>query len=255
MKYILPQFRPQKRIVALAGHYGSGKSECAVSLAMALTTENPMPYSSLALIDLDIANPYFRSRERKDLLEGAGISVYGDCFWGPVTAELPALGAAVRGPLENENCRCVLDLGGNDSGAKVVRQFTKYFFPGQYELLAVVNRSRPETTEVSDALMHLQAIEQATGLLFTGIINNTHLLMDTTPAVIAAGLPLCRALSERMHIPLLCHGYPAALVNPEELSAMLPAGEALLPLGLYLRASYLDRHFTPVSSIGKEFSI
>ena len=57
------------RTIAVMGHYGSGKTEFCVNLAMKMKED----VSDLALIDLDIANPYFRSRERQKQLEAAGV--------------------------------------------------------------------------------------------------------------------------------------------------------------------------------------
>ena len=82
---------PDRRILVVTGHYGSGKTEFCVSLAMRLARMGYGPYRRLALIDLDIANPYFRSRERKAVLEAAGVGVYGNAYEHEITAELPAL--------------------------------------------------------------------------------------------------------------------------------------------------------------------
>ena len=91
---------PVNRIFIVAGHYGSGKTEFSVSLATELANGGVSP---LAVIDLDIANPYFRSRERRAELEALGIDVYGSLYKTEITAELPALGAQLRAPLENRD--------------------------------------------------------------------------------------------------------------------------------------------------------
>ena len=94
------------RMIVIAGHYGSGKTELAVSLAMELAKAQSRAYPRLALVDLDVANPYFRSRERMELLEAHGVRVYGDAFHSTgSTAELPALTAALRAPLEDGQCQ------------------------------------------------------------------------------------------------------------------------------------------------------
>ena len=91
-------------MIVIAGHYGSGKTELAVSLAMELAKEKSRPYPRLAIVDLDVANPYFRSRERMDLLEANGVRVYGDAYHSTgATAELPALTAALRAPFLTES--------------------------------------------------------------------------------------------------------------------------------------------------------
>ena len=96
-----------KRIIVIAGHYGSGKTELAVSLALSLARQQEKAYPRLALVDLDVANPYFRSREQQELLRAHGVQVYSDTFGGSMTAELPALTAALRAPLEDDGCQTI----------------------------------------------------------------------------------------------------------------------------------------------------
>ena len=76
---------PDRRVMVVTGHYGSGKTEFCVSLALRLAETGFAPYQRLALVDLDIANPYFRSRERRETLEGAGVKVYGSAYEHEIT--------------------------------------------------------------------------------------------------------------------------------------------------------------------------
>jgi energy-coupling factor transporter ATP-binding protein EcfA2 len=223
------------RITIITGHYGSGKTEFAVSVALLLAARKA---GKLALIDLDIVNPYFRSRERRDLLEEAGIQVYGSIFKQEVTAELPALGAGLRAPLEDALCRVIVDAGGNDSGAIVLNQFTKYFTGDKTTVLAVVNANRPETSTPEGAAGHITAIETATGLAVTGIVNNCHLLRETTAETIIKGHAFCKAVCEVTGKQLWCDCYPAGIVAPEDLPEL--SGN-LIPLGLYMRPAWLDK--------------
>jgi cellulose biosynthesis protein BcsQ len=219
----------------VAGHYGSGKTEFSVSLAMRLARDGVAP---LAVIDLDVANPYFRSREQRATLEGAGIGVYGSIYDKEITAELPALGARLRAPLENKACRVIIDAGGNDSGALVLNQFKKYVTPEETTLLAVVNFNRFETRTVETAAAHVSAIEHVTGLEAEYLVNNTHLLRETTADMLARGhalaLETCAALGKK----LFCDCYPAPVVPSADLHDL---GEFILPLELYMRPTWLDR--------------
>jgi len=222
------------RKIIITGHYGSGKTELAVSLAMLLAARGKC---KLALVDLDIVNPYFRSRERREMLEGAGVPVYGSVFETEVTAELPALGANLRAPLEDPSCRVIVDAGGNDSGALVLNQFRKYFAGDDTTVLAVVNANRPETRDLDGALAHIAAIEAATGLTVSAIVNNCHLLRETTADTVIKGHELCRKVCEATGKRILCDCYPAGIVAPEDLSGL--SGN-LMPLGLYMRPTWLD---------------
>jgi len=223
------------RKIIVTGHYGSGKTEFAVSLALLLAPKNP---GKTAIVDLDIVNPYFRSREQRGLLEDAGVSVFGSAFENEITAELPALGASLRGPLENKDCRVIVDAGGNDSGALVLNQFTKYFTDDETTMLAVVNANRPDTSSVTGAAEHIAAIEAITGLVVTGIVNNCHLIRETTASDIRKGHELCLKLCEATGKRLFCDCYPVGIVKPEELSGL--SGN-LMPMGLYMRPTWLDK--------------
>ena len=222
------------RKTVVTGHYGSGKTEFAVSLAMLLSEETDQ---KLALVDLDIVNPYFRSRERRDVLAEVGIPVYGSVYTEEVTAEIPALGADVRTPLEDRSCRVIIDAGGNDSGALVLNQFMKYLTDDETTALAVVNANRPETRDPGSAIAHISAIENATGLTVTGIVNNCHLVRETTADTIKKGHILCAQICESTGKRLWCDCYPTGIVRPEELYGF---SSNLMPLGLYMRPAWLD---------------
>lgn len=227
-------FMQTGRKTVITGHYGSGKTEFAVSLAMMLAAFN---IGKLALIDLDIVNPYFRSRERRDILEGSGVSVYGSAFDYEVTAEMPALGATVRAPLEDKDCRVIVDAGGNDIGALVLNQFMKYFTDDDTTVLAVVNANRPDTGSLEGALEHIAAIEAATGLAVTGIVNNCHLLRETTADTVLKGHNFCEHLCNASGKRLWCDCYPSGIVDPGDLQGF--QGN-LMPLGLYMRPTWID---------------
>jgi len=222
-----------KRKTIVTGHYGSGKTEFAVSLAILMSQKD-----KTALIDLDIINPYFRSREKLGLLESKGIAVYGSAFEDEVTLELPALGATVRTPLENTDCRTIIDLGGNDSGALIINQFSKYFSDDDTITVAVINANRPDTSTVQTVLEHITAIENITGFIIYGIINNTHMLHETTAADIQKGHELCSEVCKVSGKELLCNCYPERIIDPAELDLL--TGN-LMPLGLYLRPTWLDK--------------
>lgn len=230
--------QPDRRVMVVTGHYGGGKTEFCVSLALTLAKRGFGPYRRLALIDMDIANPYFRSRERRELLEGAGVKVYGSAYEHEITAELPALGANLRAPLEDRDCRVIVDVGGNDSGAVVLNQFGKYFSPADALFLIVVNANRPETRDVEGALEHLRAIEAKIGREIDGIVNNCHLLRETDAGCVEKGHRLCEALCRETGKLLWCDTYPAPIVPAEQVEGKY---EYLLPLGMYMRPSWIDK--------------
>ena len=222
------------RIVAVTGHFGSGKTEFCVSLAFELVKLGRS--ERLAVADLDIENPFFRSRERQDQLEAAGVKVYSDPFNGRNGSELQVISASIRAPLEDELCRVMLDCGGDATGAMILNQFKKYFREGEYQLLCVVNPYRPGSDTVDKAVEHIRAIERITGLRVTGLIANGHLIRYTTVEEVAHGWAFTREVSEASGVPAL------AACCMEPLSAEAEArGIPVFPIGMYMRDSYLDK--------------
>ena len=237
-----------KRVTVIAGHYGSGKTEFAVNLALKEKQNLDLQkrYEKVALLDMDIANPYFRSRERQKMLQDVGIEIIYNTFGFDITEDLPAITAAVRGPLENPEYRAIVDVGGNDSGARVLKQFAKYLTADDVELLCVLNGNRYETDTAVGMIAHLQSIEAETGLAFHGILNNTHMLMETTAEDVVKGYKLCSEVSEKLGIPIVWSTCREDLLD--DLSALIEAGEAggltmeqVYPVKLYMRPSWLDR--------------
>ena len=188
------------RISIITGHYGTGKTELAVNLALSLAGEG----TPVMLADLDIVNPYFRSRERKPLLEAAGVRVI--CSSQACSdADVPALPAELLTILENQQVRGVLDIGGDAVGARVLARFQPKILQEDYQLICVLNANRPEVRSPKDAVSYLRSIEATTGLTCTGLVNNTHLCGETTEAEIRKGAALAGEVAVLTDIPVLCH--------------------------------------------------
>jgi len=231
----LQLFNCSARKIIVTGHYGSGKTEFSISLALKLASQNK---HKLSIVDLDIVNPYFRSREKRELLESAGISVYGSTYREEHTAEFPAVGATIRTPLEDKNCRAIIDAGGNDTGALILNQFTKYFTDSETIMLAVINSNRPDTNNKVKALEHINSIENTTGLKITGIVNNTHMLSETTAEMILSGHLLCTEICNETNRILYCDCYPDGLIDPRSLSKI---SHTLMPVGMHMRPTWLKK--------------
>ncbi len=228
----------EKRIVAVVGHFGSGKTEFCVNFAL----ERAKHHKNTALVDLDIANPYFRSRERRDLLEGAGIKVYGSFYKREIAAELPALTADARSAFEDDETLVTVDVGGDASGAMIVVQFYRYFTAGEYDLLCVVNKNRPETATVEKAIRYIDEIELKAGLKTTGLINNTHLLRETTIGDVEKGYHFCQEISAKLDIPIHFSCCPVPLAEDlRRRGEETGIDYRIMPVALYMRETWLDR--------------
>ena len=188
------------RISIVTGHYGTGKTEFSVNLALALAAEG----ASVMLADLDIVNPYFRSRERRSLLEEAGVRLISSSQ-ACSDADVPSLPAELLAILENRDIRGVLDIGGDPVGARVLARFQPKIVQEDYQLIYVLNANRPEVRSPEAAVAYLRGIEAITDLTCTGIVNNTHLCGETTAEEIRKGARLAETVSQETGIPVLCH--------------------------------------------------
>ena len=188
------------RLNIITGHYGTGKTEFAVNLALALAKEG----EAVMMADLDIVNPYFRSREQRPLLEKAGVRLISSSQ-ACSDADVPALPAELLTILENRDITGVLDIGGDPVGARVLARFNDKIITEDYQLIYVLNANRPEVRSPEAAIAYLRGIEATTSLTCTGIVNNTHLCGETTPEEIRKGARLAEAVSWETGIPVLCH--------------------------------------------------
>lgn len=214
-----------KRIQIITGHYGSGKTEFAVNLALKLaeTKEN------VALADLDIVNPYFRSYEQAKRMEEAGIRVIVTSCGG--VADIPAINPEVMSIFQQEKWTGVLDIGGDPIGARVLARFAPQLRQKDFDLLFVLNANRPETRDADSALQYMRAIEAECRQKVTGIVNNTHLCRETTPEEILKGARLAQQLSEKTGIPVVCHGVQRKFADTVKNEI---TGE-ILPMNIYMK--------------------
>ncbi|WP_427339945.1 ATP-binding protein [Caloranaerobacter sp. DY30410] len=219
-----------KRIRIITGHYGSGKTEFAVNYAVKLANYG----RKVALADLDVVNPYFRSREKESLLSEMGIKVIGSSI-NALAADVPAVSAEIFAPLQNESYDVVLDVGGDPVGARALGRYHNYFKEGKYDMFFVINANRPETQEVENTIKYLREIERASRAKVTGLINNTHLLKSTTVEDVLKGQKLAEEVSKKLNIPIK---YIVAL---EHVAKELPSnlkGE-IFPITLYMREEWM----------------
>lgn len=213
------------RVSIIAGHYGTGKTEFAVNLALAMAGEG----TSVILADLDIVNPYFRSRERRSLLEEAGVRLISSSQ-ACSDADVPALPAELLTILEDRSLRGVLDIGGDPVGARVLARFQPKIVQEDYQLIYVLNANRPEVRDREKAISYLRGIEATTGLACTGIVNNTHLCGETTEDEIRKGAALAAEVSKETGIPVLCH-----VAEEKFVSALSDLPETVFPITIKMK--------------------
>ena len=218
------------RIRVIVGHYGSGKTEFAVNYVVKLAEQG----KKVALADLDVVNPYFRSREKSEELEKLGIKVLGSSVKGSAV-DVPSISAEVVTPLQDESYEAILDVGGDPAGARVLGRYYNYFQEGKYDMLFVVNTNRPETQTVENTIRYIKEIERVSRAKVTGLINNTHLLKSTTVEDVLSGQTLVEEVAQTLNIPVK---YVSAL---EKVANELPAGikGEIFPITLYMREEWM----------------
>ena len=213
------------RLLIVTGHFGTGKTEFSVNLALALAREG----EKVMMADLDIVNPYFRSRERREVLEGAGVRLITSSQ-DSENADMPSLPAEILTVLEDRSYRGVLDIGGDPDGARVLARYQPKITAEDYQLLFVSNANRPEVRKADDAISYLRCIEEVTGLRCGGLVNNTHLCGETTAEEILQGAELVREISEKTGIPVLCHTAEERLIP--ELESLK---EPIFPISIQMK--------------------
>lgn len=223
--------KDDKRIRLFIGHYGSGKSEVSINY---VTRLRELVDGEVALADLDVVNVYFRSREKKDLMKKLGITPI-DSSIETTTLDVPAVSAEVMRPLHDSNVNYVLDVGGDNVGGRVVGRFAEHFKSNDYDMFFVVNANREKTQTAKEVLGYIDAIEASSKLKVTGLVNNTHLLRETTVEDIFKGQEVVKEVSKIKNIPIKYVCCLESLVDklPKDLEG------DILPIKLYLREEWM----------------
>ena len=223
--------KDDKRIRLFIGHYGSGKSEVSINYVTKLREQVE---GEVALADLDVVNVYFRSREKKDIMKDLGITPI-DSSINTTTLDLPAVSAEIMRPLNDKSVNYVIDVGGDNVGGKGVGRFANQFNSNDYDMFYVVNANREKTQTAKEVLQYIDAIEATSKLKVTGLINNTHMLKETTVEDVLKGQYVAREVSKIRNIPIKYISCLESIVDklPKDLEG------DILPMKLYLREEWM----------------
>ena len=212
-----------KRITMLCGHYGSGKTNIALNMAYRLkeTKEN------VAIADLDIVNPYFRTKDSEAELKEKGIRLIASEYAG-TNVDIPALPQDMYSLTDDKNVYAVIDVGGDDRGALALgRIMPSIKAEDNYEIFLVINKYRPLTPDVESTLEVMAEIETAGSFKFTGVINNSNLGVLTTAEDVLSSTEYAESVAKATGLPLAYTSVNETLYN--ELEGKI---DNLLPLKL-----------------------
>lgn len=216
-----------KRINLFTGHFGSGKTEIAVNYARSLREAG---VEKVTIVDLDIVNPYFCSRDLTEELARDGIRVISQGAHLS-NAELMVVTPEVLSAFNQKDHTVIFDVGGDDLGAVALGQYNRFFKEEPYEMFFVINASRPLTKDLPSAREYLEAIQRTSRLHVTQLVNNTNLSYDTDLSGILAGEALTRELSQVLGIP---QAFTAVRRDLAEAAGELIGGE-ILPIDIYMK--------------------
>lgn len=190
-------WKPTKKITIICGHYGSGKTNLAVNLALQLAQSG----EAVTLVDLDIVNPYFRAADNRKQLEEVGVRCIFPQF-ANTNVDIPTLPPDIYSVfLRNE--KVIFDVGGDKDGAVALGMFRTAIERAGYEMIGVCNMYRPLTATAIDTVENLREIEKECGLFFTSVVNNSNLGEETTKETVEAALPYGQDVSRESVLPLL----------------------------------------------------
>jgi hypothetical protein len=208
--------RAGDRVIAIVGSYGSGKTELAVNLSLQLAASG----RRVQIADLDIVNPYFRCREARELMEAHGIRVVVPPG-AQVFADLPIILPEIRGMLRPpDGVVTILDVGGDDVGARALASFRTSIADGEYELWQVINAKRPFTGTVEGCLDMMRSVASASRWKVTGLLVNSHLIDETTVDTVLDGWRLAEAVRARTGLPIRFVAAMAHLADAPELTVI-----------------------------------
>ena len=224
-----------KPIRIIAGHFGAGKSNVAVNLALRAAETS----ADVTFADLDIVNPYFRSADAKDLLESRGIGCVIPDF-ANTNVDVPSLPSHIYSLFEHgQNGIVFLDVGG-DNGAVVLGAFAARIAEIGYDMLYVTSMYRPLTEQPEDAVEIMREIEMMSRLRCTAVLNNSSIGVETVAEDVVASVPYARRVAKLAGLPYLGTAYYEELLSdlPEKMTAAGFADEPLFPMRDVTRRLY-----------------
>ena len=205
-----------KRITLLSGHYGSGKTNIAVNMAFDLKKE----FDNVAIADIDIVNPYFRTKDSQLELEEKGIRLICSEYANS-NVDIPAIPQEMYSVIDDRDIMSIVDIGGDDRGAYALGRYSSAILEeNNFDMLFVANKYRPLTPDAKSTVEIMREIEIAGKIPFTGIINNSNLGNETTADDVLASVDYASEISRLAGIPVVMTTVKEEIFD--ELSEKIP---------------------------------
>ena len=188
-----------KRLTLLCGHYGSGKTNVAVNIAFYLKEQ----YNKLVVADLDIVNPYFRTKDSLEDFKARGIELICSEY-ANTNVDMPALPGEIYRLTTDKDLTAIIDVGGDDRGAYALgRLVPEIKAEDNFNMLMVINGFRPLTPDAESTLEVMKEIEAACGLKFTGLVNNSNIGEETTAQDVIKSMDYANEVSKQSGLPVV----------------------------------------------------
>ncbi len=186
-----------KRITIFTGHFGSGKTEVAINYALQTAEKG----KKTAIVDLDIVNPFFRTADVKNSLEEKGVKVITPVY-ANTNVDVPALPAEINSMFEDRSYTVILDVGGDDLGARAVSRYKDLIVQEDYIHYFVINTRRPMTRTTEEIEGMIWDIQATGGIDVDRLVNNANLLGSSTPQLLGEASAILLQVSEKLSIPI-----------------------------------------------------
>lgn len=216
------------QITIFAGRFGSGKTEIALNSAVAMSNRDLDPF----LIDLDIVTPYFRSRDRATKMAALGVQVISP-FPAGHRLHIPAVNPQIQGAIEQSERPTVIDVGGDEQGARALAPYAHLIRSRAHEMYFVVNPYRPFMDTVDQIETAVRAIARSSRLPVTGLVSNPNLMSESSPQLFVRGHRLVEQASRQLDLPIAFAAVDQSLsaqLDRRQLSVRLAVIHRYLPM-------------------------
>ena len=195
-----------KKVTIITGHYGSGKTNLSVNLALELAESG----KKVTVVDLDIVNPYFRTADFGELFNDRNINLITPMYANS-NLDIPAISFDIE-RLTNDDGYLIIDVGGDDSGSTALGRykavFDKLSKSNDIDMLYVINKYRLLTQTPEEAVELMREIEYTARFKHTGIINNSNLGEETDIQTVLESIDYADKVSEQTNLPVVFTSSP-----------------------------------------------